>query len=145
MTIDDTAIPHIDTALEPFAGADELRQRWRALMGPLGFSESLLWFSVIDADNRFGPPLHQVELPDLPDDVLSDLLMSNLGRTLGEIRELSVAILLTRPGRDGVTADDMTWAQMLTRDARRHGVRLHPIHRANDSELVALTIADAAA
>jgi len=43
-------LPHIETATDPVNSPADLRQRWRALMGPLGFGEQLLWFGFIGPD-----------------------------------------------------------------------------------------------
>ncbi|MYR05426.1 hypothetical protein GTV32_03455 [Gordonia sp. SID5947] len=141
MTHDNSARPDISTAHDPIYTAVDLHRRWRLLMEPLGFSEVLLWFTFIDADHLQAPALNQLPIPTSPDPFLSDILMSRLAETLAEMPDLSVALLLSRPGSDGVTDDDMAWARVLTDDAVRHGVTLHPIHRANDVELVPLTVA----
>ncbi|GAB90525.1 hypothetical protein [Gordonia rhizosphera] len=141
MTFDNTPIPDISTADEPIRCADDLRQRWRALLGPLGFSESLLWFVVVDDEDRLTPALNQLELPIRPDAFLTDMLMTRLREVIDTVPGLSIACLISRPGRDGVTDADQSWARLLTADAQRHGVPLHPVHRANDVSLVTLTIA----
>jgi hypothetical protein len=46
-------IPPIETATDPVHSAADLRQRWRALMGPLGFEERLLWFGLIGPNRCF--------------------------------------------------------------------------------------------
>lgn len=40
-------IPPVETATDPVYSAADLCQRWRALMGPLGFGERLLWFGFV--------------------------------------------------------------------------------------------------
>ncbi|MFW0785050.1 hypothetical protein AAFP35_11050 [Gordonia sp. CPCC 206044] len=141
MTHDDTTIPDITTAEDPIGCPDDLRQRWRALMGPLGFSESLLWFAFVDAEQCLVPALTQLPLPIRPDEFLTDVLMANMRETLDQVPGVSVAFLLTRPGHGGVTAADREWAALLDRDAARHGVAMLPVHRANDDDLVAMPIA----
>lgn len=140
MTFDNTPIPDIDTAQDPIGCADDLRQRWRALMGPLGFSESLLWFAFIDSDHRLIPALNRLPLPE-PDGLLAELLLTRIRETISDLPGLTVAMLLTRPGRDGLTVADQQWAQMLTDEARARGVPMHPVHRANDIELVTIPTA----
>ncbi|MFW0796884.1 hypothetical protein AAFP30_23975 [Gordonia sp. CPCC 205515] len=140
MTPDNT-IPEIDTAQDPIGSTEDLRQRWRALMGPLGFSEALLWFAFIDPDHRLIPQLNQLPLPDEPDPMLTSMLMTRLGEAIDDIPGVTVACLITRPGSDGLTEADCAWARVLTDLAARHGVPMHPVHRANDLELVTLTMA----
>ncbi|MGV9825508.1 hypothetical protein [Gordonia sp. NPDC003429] len=134
---EDSLPPHIDTATLPFTSTGELRQRWRALMGPLGFDEPRLWFGVVD-DDRLVPPLSCFTLPTLPDPVGVDRLMAALHEITRTGSRRSVAILLTRPGSDGVTSRDLCWAQLIEEAGARHGTRLHPIHRANDIDLITL-------
>ena len=52
-------IPPMDTATNPVYSAADLRKRWRALMGPLGFGERLLWFRL----SRAGPPADEGAQP----------------------------------------------------------------------------------
>ncbi|MGW0038583.1 hypothetical protein [Gordonia sp. NPDC003376] len=131
-------IPHIDTARLPFDGADELRQRWRALMGPLGFSESLLWFVFVLDDREFMQTINQIPLPTTPNVHLIDGLMAEFARATEQFTRVSVACLYTRPGSDGITARDRGWAQVITDGAARHRVPIHPLFRANDLALVPL-------
>ncbi len=49
--------PTIDTVCE-------LTRRWRALMGPLGFSHHRLWLLLLDPDGRVVP--HVVQIDDIP-------------------------------------------------------------------------------
>ena len=48
----------------------------------------------------------------------------------------TVAFLLTRPGRGGVTRLDRLWSDLLTELAGEFGVPMEPIFRANDEALV---------
>lgn len=69
----------------------------------------------------------------------SDNLMIGLSVLLEDFDpETSVALLLTRPGRDAVSADDRRWAEALTTAADRVGVPLEPVFRANDVRISAL-------
>lgn len=47
----------------------------------------------------------------------------------------SVAMLLTRPGRNPMDDADRSWARSLTSAAKQHGVSMWPVHFANDVEL----------
>ncbi|MDY6810613.1 hypothetical protein GIY30_22380 [Gordonia sp. HNM0687] len=145
MTTDDSTIPAIETAHDPILCPDDLRQRWRALMGPLGFGSARLWFAFVGSDHRLVKVLDWLPLPAEPDPADADPLLSTLGVVVAELGADSVALLISRPGRDGVSDDDLAWARLLVEAARRHGVPLQPVHRANDVELVALTNANEAA
>lgn len=114
-------------------------------MGPLGFSERLLWFLFIDTDERVTPMVQQIsDLPPLPDRPLVDSLMQICARVCEECDLDSVAMLLSRPGRAGITAAERTWAQRLTQAAATAGVRMWPVHLANDHALVTVTPDDLA-
>ncbi|GAA1903095.1 hypothetical protein GCM10009773_33750 [Williamsia serinedens] len=68
MDIDDP-IPPLETAEDPFTSPEELRQRWRALMGPLGFSEPLVWVAPVHPDRTLHKALIQVERTLVPNRV----------------------------------------------------------------------------
>jgi hypothetical protein len=55
-------IPPIETATDPVHSAADMRQRWRALMGPLGFGEKLLWVGFVGPDRRMVKALSQIPL-----------------------------------------------------------------------------------
>lgn len=145
MTTDDSTIPAIETAHDPIVGADDMRQRWRALMGPLGFGSARLWFAFVGPDRRLLKVLNWLPLPPTPEPVEVDPLLFTLGEAIEALEAESVAFLISRPGRDGVSDDDLAWARQLIAAARRHDVPVQPVHRANDANLVALTIAEDAA
>src|SRR4051812_40894893 len=71
-------IPPIETATEPVRSAFDLRQRWRALMGPLGFGEKLLWIGFLGPDRRLVQALSQVAIGPRPHSSASTDLMSML-------------------------------------------------------------------
>lgn len=135
-TPDTDPIPPIDTAELPFSGTDELRQRWRALMGPLGFDEPKLWFVFVEHDTRLIPVINTLPLPVTPNRHLIEPLMARLGETIEVTYDLSIACLLTRPGSDGLTTRDRGWASLLTSAAIAGGVPLQPLFRANDVNLI---------
>lgn len=115
----------------------DLHQLWRALVGPLGFSQPALWVSFVSIDDRANGIITKIdELPDRPDDLLLYSLMMICG---GQIdRDLPggrVAFLYSRPGSRLVTDDDRAWARGLRSAARKAGVPCEPIHLANDEEL----------
>ena len=120
---------------------------WRSLMGPLGFGQRLLWLQLLDADGRCTPLLLTIEeLPLLPDEECFDQLVGFVRHLVElEVPGGSVAFLLSRPGRAGLSAGDLRWARGLTDAARRLGVRAWPVHLANDHELRVVTDDDLAA
>lgn len=131
-------IPPLETAEDPIRSPADLRERWRALMGPLGFSQRLLWFGFIGPDRRFVRMLDHVEITRRPQAQLLRNLMSALQTLLDsdDFAGSSVALLLTGPGRGGIAATDRVWAQQLRAAAARFGVPLEPVFRANDDALL---------
>ncbi|HET7325672.1 MAG TPA: hypothetical protein VFJ14_00145 [Nocardioidaceae bacterium] len=122
----------------PINTAEDMRRRWRALMGELGFSERLLWFTFVSADGRQAPMLQQVtDLPMDPDDKLVENLMWICDEVLRatDHPDGSVALLLSRPGPAQMTDSDRAWARALTDAGRRANLQLQPIHLANDEAL----------
>ena len=129
-------IPPIETASDPVYSAADLRQRWRALMGPLGFEERLLWFGLIGPDRCFGKKLSRVPVCPRPQGRILWNLMSALRTLLDDLGpKNTVALLLSRPGRGPVSPADRVWSKTLTDIADRFAVPLEPIFRANDESL----------
>jgi hypothetical protein len=130
-------IPPIETATEPVHSAEDLRQRWRALMGPLRFGEKLLWFGFIGPDRRLIKMLSQVPIGPRPQGRIVRRLMSDLRTLLDDTASgTTVALLLTGPGRRPISSADRAWAKALTDAAERFEVPLEPIFRANDESLL---------
>jgi len=129
-------IPPIETASEPVHSAADLRQRWRALMGPLGFEERLLWFGLIGPDRCFAKKLSRVPVYPRPQGSILWNLMSALRTLLDDLEPgNSVALLLTRPGRGPISPGDRVWSKTLADLAARFTVPLEPIFRANDESV----------
>jgi len=129
-------IPPIETANDPVHSAADLRQRWRALVGPLGFEERLLWFGLIGPDRCFTKKLSQVQIRPRPQGRIIWNLMSALRTLLDDLGPgTTVALLLTGPGRGPVASADRVWSKTLTDMAERFAVPLEPIFRANDDSL----------
>ena len=132
-------IPPIESATDPIHSPADMRQRWRALMGPLGFGERLLRFSFVGPDRRMVKVLGDVPIKLSPEPELVRNLMVALGELVAQVGEGStVALLLTRPGVGPVSNADQQWSTLLTRFAAEFGVPLEPIFRANDEALVQL-------
>jgi hypothetical protein len=129
-------IPPIETASDPVHSAADLRQRWRALVGPLGFEERLLWFGLIGPDRCFAKKLSHVPVRPRPQGRILWNLMSALRTLLDDLGPgNTVALLLSRPGRGPVSPTDRMWSKTLTDMAERFAVPLEPIFRANDEAL----------
>jgi hypothetical protein len=129
-------IPACETATDPIHSIADLRQRWRALMGPLGFGERLLRFVFVGPDRRFLKVLSDVPVITAPDSGLVENLMSGISDLLAESEVgTTVAFLLTRPGRGRVSDADRQWATMVTACAEQFDVPIEPFFRANDESL----------
>lgn len=131
------AIPPIDTATDPIGSVDDLRQRWRALMGELGFGEHLVRFAFVGPDRRMITVLSDVPVRGRPTRRLIDGLMASLSgivRGLGEGH--SVAFLLSGPGRGGVSDSDRRWARALAESAWAFDVPIEAVFRANDDAVL---------
>lgn len=124
----------------PLRTQAELHHHWRALMGPLGFTFRRLWLLFLEPDDRVVP--HITEIDDVPEEPRAeevDSLMAMCAHVQQADRVGRVAILLSRPGRGALCASDLRWGRALVDSARRAGVRLAPLHLANDEVLVPLT------
>jgi len=123
--------------MPPIRSQHDLYLHWRALMGPLGFSERLLWISFVGRDGAMLPHLTQIaDLPTYPGIAVVDNLMEVCQRELWEsVERGSVAMLLSRPGQAPLTDSDRAWARALVTAADRADLPLHPVHLANDEAL----------
>ncbi|AKS36604.1 hypothetical protein [Mycolicibacterium goodii] len=130
-------IPPLETAADPVYCAEDMRNRWRALIGRLGFTERLLWVSFVGADRCLCRTMSQVPLQSRPQPGFIEYLVSRLPKLLADLGPGStVAFLLSRPGRGPVSNLDRVWAGLLVNTADRYGVALQPIFRANDEAVV---------
>jgi hypothetical protein len=137
MTKEFLPIPPIESATDPIGSAADLRQRWRAVMGELGFGERLLWFAFVGPDRRLTKVISQVPIGARPAAVVVDPLMLGLTVLLDDADEGStVALLLTRPGGGTISNADRRWADALIEAAQRFGVPIEPIFRANDEAVI---------
>lgn len=133
-------IPPIDTATDPVHSDADLRQRWRALMGPLGFEDRLLWYAFVGPDRCLIKMLSQVPVGPRPQGGILWNLMSTLRTLLDDLASgTTVALLLTGPGRGPISSADRLWSTSLTDMAEKFGVPIEPIFRANDESLVQLS------
>lgn len=138
-------IPPIETATDPVHSTADLRQRWRALMGPLGFGERLLWFGLIGPDRRFIKVLNHIPIGHRPRARFLRDLMSALHTLLNDRVPAysSVAMLLTGPGRGAVSPADRVWSKQLTALAAQFDVPLEPVFCANDEVLLQVDVPEA--
>lgn len=133
-------IPPMETATDPIASPADLRQRWRALMQELGFGDRLLRFAFVGPDRRLIKVLSDVEIGSRPTTTQVDDLMAVLATLIEGLGDgTTVALLLTRPGRGGLSNADRAWYSALIASAERFEVPLEPIFRANDEALVPMT------
>ena len=115
----------------------DMGQRWRAVMGPVGFSERLLWIGFVKLDRRMVKALSQVPLGPRPRRPIVASTMTALLKVLDGLKDgTSVALLLTRPGRGPISDADRQWSTLLTEVAKELGVPIEPVFRANDESLV---------
>ena len=129
-------IPPIQTAADPVYSPQDLRQRWRALMGPLGFDERLLWFGLIEPDRCFATKVSRIPIRTRPRGRVIWNLMSAL-RTLLDDREPGTtgALLLSAPGRGPISSVELVWSKALADMAEQFNVPLEPVFRANDESI----------
>jgi hypothetical protein len=117
--------------------SDDLCLRWRALMGPLGFRRPRLWIAFLEPDNLMSAALTQIEdIPRRADSKMCGSLLEMCRHVVGRNGAGgSVAMLLTRPGRNPMDEADRSWAGCLTSASDHLSVSMWPVHFANDVEL----------
>jgi len=123
----------------------DLDLRWRALMGPLGFSRPSLWVMFLDPAGGCAGPLTQIDrIPARPDHRLLVSLLRTCAEVVHEDLEPGsrVAFLRSRPGPGAVDADDRAWAGGLVAAARTVGVPCEPVHLATDERVTVVAFDD---
>jgi hypothetical protein len=132
-------IPPIQTACDPVYSTQDLRERWRALMGPLGFGHRLLWFGLIGPDRCFAKKLSRIPIRPRPRGRIVWNLMSSLRTLLDDLEAgTTVALLLSGPGRGPASTIELLWSKSLTDMAERFAVPLEPMFHANDEAIALL-------
>ena len=125
----------------------DLHRLWELLMQPLGFRSTSVWATLIGTDDR--PERFLIEIAEselLPGAEQVRTLFEALRQIiLEEGAGLSVAFLITRPGRDSISSFDRELTRLLAGGARAAGVDCHPVHVANDVAIRAVTPDDLAA
>ncbi|HEY9303635.1 MAG TPA: hypothetical protein VIO95_05020, partial [Mycobacterium sp.] len=129
-------IPPLETATDPVHSPADLRQRWLALMGPLGFEKRLLWYAFVGPDRCLLKMLSHVPIGRRPLGGILWNLMSSLRALLDDLGPgTSVALLLTGPGHGPISSADRLWSKSLTEMSEQFGVPIEPIFCANDESL----------
>lgn len=128
----------------PIHTPGDLYQNWQALLGPLGFSRRSLWLAFIDVDARMIPAMNQIDqIPERVGVLECRPLLEMCSHVLADGNQNgSVALLLTRPGRDPMNDDDRSWGRGLVAAAVELGVAMHPVHFANDESLLVFAADD---
>jgi hypothetical protein len=123
--------------MPPIRNPDDLCLRWQALMGPLGFGRPRLWLAFLEPDDKMSAHLTQIEdIPRWADSGMCCSLLEMCHHIVGRNGAGgSVAMLLTRPGRNPMDDADRSWARDLTSAAEHLEVSMWPVHFANDLEL----------
>jgi len=124
--------------MPPVRSQYDLCLRWRAMMGPLGFSERLLWLSFLTAERTMSPHLIQIaDIPVDPEPEMLDSLTWICNQTCRDpgLAGGSLAVLLSRPGTAAITDSDRVWARGLTLAAQRGRLRMEPVHLATDERV----------
>jgi hypothetical protein len=106
---------------------------WQQLMGPWGFASRTVWVLFLDPDGGCPGVIMPIEdLPPEPDVPLLHSLTSVID-AVDRPDGASVPMLLSRPGRLGMTAADRRWATAL----REHvpACRRWPLHLATEDHL----------
>lgn len=132
----------------PVRTDEDVRRRWRSLMGDGGFGRTSLWVVWYDADGRQLPVVMPIDdLPEMLDAALLDNLIMILADPVN-VGAASVALALSRPGPGIVTTADRDRANAIlaaAERARRRGefsLKLWPIQLATANSVRTLTADD---
>ena len=147
---DDDPIPPLPSVEDapPVHTTEDVRRRWRSLMGEDGFGRTSLWIVWYAADGRQLPVV--VPIDDLPADLGPDGV-DNLIMIIADpaaFGAASVALLLSRPGPGSVTAVDRDRANALLAGIERarrcdgFDLKVWPIHLATTNSVRELSVDD---
>ena len=122
----------------------DLEATWRHLMTPLGFSGHSVWLMLIDAEGQALPQLTEIaDAVDVPDDEQVQQLGSFIAMLVSEVLPGGrVAFLRSRPGSDGVTAADRSFAAALYAATTAAGTPAEVVHLATDVAVTPLPMDD---
>jgi hypothetical protein len=125
----------------------DVQRMWELLMQPLGFRATSLWVTFVGSDDR--PTRFLIEISE-SEHLPGPREVANLFDVLRQVidedpDELSVAFLITRPGRDGTRTFDRELSARLLAGSRTARIAIHPIHVADDVAVRAITPDDLAA
>ena len=125
----------------------DLQRMWELLMHPLGFRSTSLWVTFIGSDDR--PTRFLIEVSE-SEHVPEPREVANLYDVLQQVidqdpDDLTVAFLISRPGRDGTRAFDREMSARLLAGRPAAGIPIRPIHVADDVAVRAITPDDLAA
>jgi hypothetical protein len=106
----------------------DLFRLWQELMGPGGFAQRSLWLLFLQPDGY--PAKVIVPIDDIAEEP-DPVIIRNLALIASEpdVEIGSVPMLISRPGRAGMTAADRRWAAALRADAPPEFLRW-PMHLA---------------
>lgn len=149
---DDDPIPPLQSAADapPVRTDEEVRLRWRSMMGDGGFGRTSLWIVWYDAEGRQLPVV--VPIDDLPQALEPDGVdsLSMIIADPASFGAASVALLLSRPGPGSVTQTDRDRANAILAGIHRarqrgaFGLKVWPIHLATTNSVRRLSVDDLA-
>ncbi len=127
----------------------DVQRLWELLMRPLGFSSTTVWLCAVDEDGRPIPHLSRIGDPGdrhVPSSEEVAALVDALRHLTGEAGgALGFALLLSRPGRSGLSQEDRRFAADVLGACREAGVVCHPVHVADDVAVMPVAPDDLAA
>lgn len=122
--------------MPPVRTTEDLRQRWRSVLGPGTFALPSVYMIWFDADGRQVPCI--VPIDDLEDDLRPDLVR-NLMIIADEVSQdagaASLALALTRPGPVTVSPVDRGRARALLAGGQSLSIKLWPLHLATENQV----------
>jgi hypothetical protein len=147
---DDDPIPPLTSVEDasPVHTDEDVRRRWRSMMGEEGFGRTTLWIVWYAADGRQLPVVVPI---DDPPEVLEPEGVDNLVMIMADPASFgatSVALLLSRPGPGSVTPVDRDRANALlsgldrARRSNRFPLKVWPIHLATTNSVRQLSVDD---
>lgn len=129
--------PPIETATDPVQSTADLRQRWLALISPLGFGGCTLWLAFLGPDRCMRKVLTPIAADPTPDRrFVFDVVLYLQSVLDGYGPGTTGAFLLSRPGSGPISEGDRQWAALLAAAAAGNSTPVEPFFRAHNESLV---------
>ena len=126
--------------MPPVLSNEDLRQRWRSLMGDGGFGRTSLYLIWFEPSGRQMPLVMPIDdLDESFDQAGARQLMWVAENAVKDVPDLSLAMAFTRPGSSMITERDRLWGRALQEAIAATPIKVWPLHLCTENVVRPLT------